>query len=140
MQSTYLRKQLLVETAGLSWPLTPKRIEQRENRTLLREHDDFRDSTELRQYMISHDIRVLAKWVQRGLVRQKAVLVNSPNVTIRGDIVADRFEVYITQKAIRFDPDLYRQYEGWVLMLPEGLRVFEFAVPNEDLLRSWAHG
>lgn len=141
MGPTFSKKTLNVYTVGRRWMLTPKRIEQRENRTLLRERDfEFMDNMQLRRHMISHDMQVLAKWLQRELIRAKSVLVNSPNVSISRDIGFESFEVYITQKAIPFDSDLWQRHAGITLMLPAGQSVYEIPIFSELPLAVWSNG
>jgi hypothetical protein len=131
---TFTKKSFVVDDYAIKWPLSDEKMEKRENRTLLRDkYHIYQSFQELRTATLNHDMRVLAKWVQRGLTRDKALMINEPEVFTAINPINRMFELRVLQRAIKYDPLLEERYtkKGYkFLMLPKGQRHFELAVFN----------
>jgi hypothetical protein len=129
---TVTKKSFYVNDYAIRWPIGGKKLIKREDRTLLREKFyPFRDYSELREITLTHDTKVLARWLQRGLIRKKAILINEPEIFTSSDFINDGLEIKILQRAIPYDPVVYEYYKDYkALMLPPGQYVLELAVLN----------
>jgi hypothetical protein len=136
----FVHKDLPIEQFVLRWPITAKRLEEREDRTLLRERNIvFIDYPHLHEVMFKHDTKVLAKWLMRKLHRQKAVLINSPRLFVAHSPLDWSYlkEVHIVQDAIKYDEDAYEKFGKQRVMVSANRRSLTIAVMTDPPVAAW---
>jgi hypothetical protein len=153
IESMFDKKDYYVETVGLKWKLDAKKLKRRTARHILRYSRGVLEGNNkftaegikrLLGNVVSDDLRILNKWLERWQIRHDLLLINFPEVKYEQDWASVEYMTDIagplgtytfTAEGIVRDEYIDKQYpdKSTRLQLPKGHHILSLAILRRNL-------